>query len=243
MAKHSGTKSKRGENAYKFNNDWNLDWFEPSPKQQEALEKFDNSVFNILDASSGCGKTSVGLWYALSKYRKGDYQKLIFIKGATEVGDDAIGFLPNGIDDKLAVHYNTTREIFWNFISKNKMECDENNRNIVLTIPNFLLGSTFDNAIVLIDEVQTMSQGTIKLLTERCGVNSKYIIMGDSKQRYAVKHRGDGLTDFITRTTKAIPDSRDRIPDNPAMVSYTKMTHLDNMRSEGSAYITEVYDD
>lgn len=236
-------KKERLENLYKFNNDWHLDWFEPSAKQQEALDKFDKSVFNILDASSGCGKTSVGLWYALSEYRKGNFQKIIFIKGATESADDAIGFLPNGIEDKLAVHYNTTREIFWKFIAKNKLECDENNRNIILTIPNFLLGATFDNAIVLLDEVQTMSPNTVKLLTERCGLNSKYIIMGDSKQRYAVKHRGDGLSDLITRTTKEIVDSRERTPDNSAMISYTKMTSVDNMRSEGSAYITEVYDD
>ncbi len=226
-----------------FNNDWNLDWFEPSDKQQEAIDKFDKSVFNILDASSGCGKTSTGLWYGLNEYKKGNYHKLIFLKGATEVGDDPIGFLPNGINEKLTSHFNTTREIMWRFIDKNKLECDENNRNIVLTIPNFLLGSTFDNAIVLVDEVQTMSPSTVKLLTERCGYNTKYILMGDSKQRYAVKHRGDGLSDLITRISDPIEESRDRTCKVPSMFSYTKMTSEHNMRSKGSAYITEVYDD
>lgn len=226
-----------------FNNDWNLDWFEPSDKQQEALDKFDKSVFNILDASSGCGKTTTALWYALTNYRFKNYERLVFIKTPAEVGSDPVGFLPNGLDDKLAVHYQTTREILWNFIAKNKLECDENNRSIVLTIPNFLLGTTWDNCIVLIDEAQTIDKETMKLLLERCGQNTKYIVMGDSKQRYAVKHRGDGLSDLIVRTTDAIEDSRDRTPKRTEMVSYTKITSAHNMRSEGSAYITDIYDD
>lgn len=223
-------------------NDYTLGWFKPSEKQQEALDKFNGSVFNILQASSGCGKTSTALWYALTEFRKRNYQKVIFLKGAVESADDAIGFLPNGLDEKLSAHMNTTREIIWNFMSKSKLESEEVSRNIILTIPNFLLGSTFDNAIVLVDEVQTMSPNIVKLLTERCGKNTKYILMGDNKQRYAVKYRDDGFTDFIKRTTTLLEDG-ERISNNADMVSYTKMTSEHNMRSEGSAYITEVYDD
>lgn len=236
-------KNNRKVGANKFNNDWNMEWFEPSDKQQEALDKFDKSVFNILDASSGCGKTTTALWYAFKHYRVKNYERIIFVKTAVETGDDLIGFLSGDEGQKLLAHHQTTREIMWNFISKNKLECDEGNRNIVLTIPNFLLGTTWDNCIVLIDEAQTLSGNTMKMLLERCGQNTKYIIMGDSKQRYAVKHRGDGLSDLVVRTTKEIEDSRDRTPNNPDMFSYTKMTSVHNMRSEGSAYITEVYDD
>lgn len=236
-------KKQRSSNPYKYENDWKLDWFKPTPKQQEALDKFDNSSYNILDASSGCGKTTVALWYALNNYRKGNFKRLFFIKNPTESGDDQIGYLPKGTEEKLTPHFETTREIFCNFVNKNKLECDERNRNIVLTIPNFLLGATLDDSIVVVDEGQTLSANTMKLITERCGVNTKYIIMGDSKQRYSVKHRGDGFSDFILRTTQEIPDSRDRNPIVPGMVSYTKMTHVDNIRSAESAYITEIYDD
>jgi predicted ribonuclease YlaK len=236
-------KRHRGENAFKFTNDWNLDWFSPSEKQAEALEKIEESVFNIIDASSGCGKTTLALWYAFTKYRQRAYSKIVFIKSPTEIGDDQIGFLPNGLTDKLGAHYQTTREIMANFVSKNKLACDESNGNIVLSIPNFLLGTTWDNAIVLIDETQVMSKSTVKMLLERCGTNTKYIVIGDSKQRYAVKHRGDGFSDLIVRTTNPIQDSRDRTPKNTKMTSYTKMTSKHNMRSEGSAYITEIYDE
>ena len=243
MAKHAGTKKNRKTTSDKFNSDWNLDWFEPTVKQQEALDKFDNSVFNILDCSSGTGKTTLALWYAFSKYRTGDFEKIIFMKTPAESGSDELGLLSGDAENKLVAHMQITRMIMWDFISKNKLECDERNGNIRITIPNYELGATYDNSIVLMDESQLYKPSTMKFITERCGVNSKYIIMGDSKQRYAVKDRQDGLSDFIVRMTEAIPDSRERTPKRKDMCSYTKLTYLDNMRSEGSAYITEVYDD
>ena len=224
-----------------FENDYTLDWFIPRGLQQDCVESFENNIYSVIDAPSGCGKTTTALWWALSQIRMRKYNQLIFIKNPTEVGDDQIGFLSGSEDDKLTAHYDTTKHIFYDFISKNKLENDVSKRRIRLTIPNFLLGSTFDNAIVIVDETQTMSPNTVKLLTERCGQDTKYILLGDSSQTYSVKKRADGFKDFMERTTTTQHDAR-WSKCNP-YVGYVKMFYNDNQRSEGSKFINKLYSD
>lgn len=224
-----------------FENDWNLDWFKPQGLQIDCIEAIDKNVFTIIDAPSGCGKTSVSLWWALNQLKSRNYNRLIFIKNATEVGDDQIGYLSGSESDKLMAHMATTKRIFWEFISKNKLEADMSKEKIRLTIPNFELGATYDNSIVILDETQLMSESTVKLLTERCGKGTKYLILGDSQQRYAVKKRGDGFTDFIKRTT--VEHHGLNWSKYEPHVGYVKMTRHDNQRSEGSKFINKLYEE
>lgn len=222
-------------------NDWNLDWFKPKGLQIDCVESMDKNLFTIVDAPSGCGKTSVALWYALTQIKSRNYDKLIFIKNPTEVGDDNIGFLSGSESDKLMAHTDTTKRIFYEFMSKNKFDNDTSKDRIRLTIPNFLLGATFDHSIIILDETQLMSPTTVKLLTERCGKYSKYIILGDSGQRYAVKKRGDGFEDFIERTTTVHAGAR--WSKCEPMVGYVKMSRHDNQRSDGSKFINKLYEE
>jgi phosphate starvation-inducible protein PhoH len=223
-----------------FGNDWNLGWFEPRGLQNEIIESIDSNTFTIVDGPSGSGKTSVALWKALLELRSSNYHKLIFIKNPTEVGDDKIGFLSGDEQDKLQAHYASTKGIFNNFISPQKLECDLG-KKIQLLIPNFLLGATLDHSIVIIDENQLMSPQTTKLLLERCGKYTKYIILGDANQRYAISNRVDGFTDLIQRAT--LEWQGIRIPRDGGVFGYIKMTRDDNQRSAGSKYINKLYDD
>lgn len=223
-----------------FGNDWNLGWFEPRGMQSLVVDSIEDNVFTIVDGPSGCGKTSTALWKALSELRERHYQQLVFAKNPTEVGDDKIGFLSGSEQDKLQAHYETTKRIFENFVSKEKLECDIGKR-IRLTIPNFLLGATFDNSFVLLDECQVMSPETMKLLLERCGLNTKYVILGDSRQRYSVAKRADGFKDLIERVT--VEHQGIKISKYPSMFGYVRMTNDDNQRSQGSKLINKIYGD
>lgn len=222
-----------------FDNDWKLDWFVPAGQQQFVVDSFNEHTFTIVDAPSGCGKSSIALWLSLNGLRYQDFNTIVFIKSPCETGDDAIGYLSGSESDKLLAHLQTTRYIFQEFMSKPKLEADESAGRIRLTIPNFLLGSTFDYSVVVIDEAQLMSPDTVKLLLERCGVGTKYLILGDSRQRYAVKKRADGFKDFIERVTYMQDDNRFSKYDH---VGYVKMNTDENRRSEGSKFITKLYE-
>lgn len=241
--KEHGEELLREDNIKKqFDNDWNLDWFQPKGLQIDCVEAIEKNIFTIIDGSSGCGKTSTALWWALHQIKNQNYNHLVFIKNATEVGDDAIGYLSGDEKSKVDAHMDATKRIFWEFMSKNKLENDISKGKIRLTIPNFLLGTTMSNSVVILDECQLMSPATIKLLTERCGPHTKYIILGDSTgQRYAVKNRADGLSDFIKRVT--VEHHGLKWSKYEPFVGYVKMNQYDNQRSEGSKFINKLYEE
>ena len=219
--------------------DYTLGEFTPTEEQWSIVDSIENNDLTVIDAPSGCGKSSTALWKALSEYRAGNYQKLVFIKNPTEAGDDQIGFLPNSAEDKIAVHMETMKTRFHQFMSKQKLENDCRSGNIVLTIPNFELGNTRDNTFIIIDEGQTMSSGTTKLVLERAGKNTKVVLIGDSKQCYSAKYREDGFRDFINKVTEEIAGYR---VSKEAIIGYVRLESNSNMRSDLSKRITELYD-
>jgi predicted ribonuclease YlaK len=224
----------------KHDTDWKLNWYCPQGRQNDIIDAMDNHDLTIVNAPSGCGKSSTVIYKALQDYRKGTYRKVVLIKNATESADECIGFLVGGKDQKLEAHMASMKKLFQQFMSNNKLENDISNGNIVLDIPNYLLGSTIDNALILIEEAQTMSPQILKLCMERAGQNSKVVVVGDSRQRYSAKKRSDGLADLIQRTTY---DNYGAKFSNNEMVGYVEMDSSHNMRSDLSKYITELYVD
>lgn len=222
----------------KFDSQFKLDWFTPEGDQHLIVEAMDDCEITLVDAPSGTGKSTTVLWKALSDYKQRKYQKIMLLKNPTEAGDDQIGFLSGSAEDKISKHIQAMKGIFLQFMSAGKLENEIKNENIVLDIPNYLLGSTFDDTLIILEESQTMSPNTIKLCAERAGQNSKVVVVGDSKQRYSVKGRPDGLRDLIGKVTQEhagylIPKYKN--------VGYIRMEASNNMRSSLSKFITEVY--
>lgn len=232
--------SKYAEKVVQFqaSNDWKLDWFNPEGLQANIVDSMQENLLTVVDGPSGTGKTSTVLWQSLKWLKAGVFQRIVFIKNPTEAGDDQIGYLKGEQEDKLKAHFHETRRIFQSFISKGKLECDESAGKIEFAIPNFLLGATIDNAIIIIDECQTMSPNTMKLLMERAGLNSIVIVLGDSRQAYSVKKREDGFADFIKRITA---EEDGEVSSIEPLMGYVKLTTDENRRSDISKRITELY--
>ena len=218
---------------------FNLDWFSPKGQQPDIVESMENNYLTIVDSPSGTGKSSTVLWKALSDYKNKLFDRVYLVKNPTEAGDDQIGFLPSTAEDKISVHMEAMKTIFYQFVPKEKLENDIKSGNIVLTIPNFLLGTTIDHSVIILEEAQTMSPNTVKLICERAGEGSIVVVVGDSKQRYSVKKREDGLNDLIRRVTES---KEGTLISRFERVGYIKMNSDNNMRSELSKFITEIYE-
>lgn len=221
------------------NDDYRLDEFMPEGDQNKIVQSMIWNDLTVVNAPAGTGKTSVALWKALQMLRSGDFRKLLFIKNPTEVGDDQIGFLSGDKTDKLAAHYESTKRIFQQFMTANKLENDIGSGKIELNIPNYLLGATLDNTIVIIDEAQLMSTETLKLLIERAGINTHVIVLGDVRQTYAIKKRSNGLHQILELL---YPENEEGVRE-PIIdfIGYVELTTDDNKRGRLSKLITEVF--
>ena len=219
------------------NEKYSLDWFKPQGRQQDIVDAIDQYDWVGVQAPSGCGKTTTVVWKALSLLGKG-YRKIVFVKNPTEAGDDQIGFLTGGESSKLEPHFDSMRGVFLDFMNKGKLESDEKNLNIQFKIPNFLLGATISDAVVILDECQTYSPNTLKLLMERVDDSCKLILLGDRRQQYSVKKRVDGFTDLLDRITSV--DSQGRYSTEP-LFKYVELTTNENQRGAISKRVTEIY--
>lgn len=219
------------------NEKYNLDWFKPSLRQQDIVNAIDQYDWVGVQAPSGCGKTTTVVWKALSLLGKG-YRKIVFVKNPTEAGDDQIGFLTGGETSKLEPHFDSMRGVFLDFMNKGKLESDEKNLNIQFKIPNFLLGATISDAVVILDECQTYSPNTLKLLMERVDDSCKLILLGDRFQQYSVKKRKDGFTDLLDRITDI--DGLWRYSTEP-LFKYVELSSNENKRGAISKRVTELY--
>lgn len=221
------------------NDDYTLDNFTPVGVQEDIVRSMVWNDLTIVNGPAGTGKTSTALWKALGMLKSGDFRKLIFLKNPTEVGDDQIGFLSGDKTDKLAAHYESTKRIFHQFMKANKLEADIASGKIELNIPNYALGATWDDSIILVDEVQLMSPDTVKLLLERTGMNSRIVVIGDIRQTYAIKKRANGLQDLTDRVAPLDEDGeRHTVAD---FIGYVELQTIDNQRSRLSQFITEIY--
>lgn len=223
--------------------DYDVSWFKPTAGQQIAMSNFVNPNVDavILVGPAGTGKSTTAVAKSLTEIRKGNFKHIVFCKTPAEYGDDQIGFLKGGLEeDKLSVHFEVMRGIFLDFMDKARLKADEGRGIIKFTIPNFLAGTTLYDTILIIDESQSLSPNTMKLMLERLGEGSKAFILGDSKQLYTIKKREDGLKDLILKVTEEDEDGNRYSKED--LFSYTKLTSADNMRSRLSKRVTELYD-
>lgn len=147
---------------------------------------------------AGTGKTLATLYTFIKEYLQDKTKKIVFIRTPVEAGMDKIGALPDSLEAKIEPHFASTRNLLNMLLSKGKVETDLDHR-IFFKIPNFCLGSTFDNSLIVIDEAQQLPPLILKLLLERTGINSKVVVLGDNTQLYTSSTNRNALLDAIPR--------------------------------------------
>jgi phosphate starvation-inducible protein PhoH and related proteins len=163
----------------------------------EAIERSD-VVFGI--GSAGTGKTYVAASYAAEKLYYREIDKIVVTRPNVEASR-SLGFLPGELEEKYAPYLEPFEGVFIRAFGKSLYELFKKRQQIEPKPLGFMRGATFDNAIVLVDECQNMTEREFKLLLTRIGENTKVIFSGDSRQ---VDIPDSGLMTTIERL-KRIP--------------------------------------
>jgi len=164
-------------------------------QQEEAFHAFHNHDVVSLLGSAGTGKTFLGCYMALKSIADGNHKRLLLVRSA--VPSREVGYLPGTLDEKEQVYERPYHAIFDQLI-KYKSNNYTNMKEIGVVnfeSTSYMRGETFDDTIVLFDEVQNASFQELDTVMTRCGENTKMIFVGDGRQADLKKN---GLEQFMT---------------------------------------------
>jgi len=190
------------ETDYVVNNKFTMKRVSPITENQKRLFESYNEGQNIAAiGSAGTGKTYVSLYLALEEVMKSDqYDKIIIVRSAVQSRDQ--GFMPGSLNEKMGYYETPYIDIVNDLFGRGDAYGIMKQKNMISFMStSFVRGLTFDNAIIILDEVQNCNFGEIDTVMTRVGESSKIIFCGDVKQDdlKSSKNRMDlsGLADFM----------------------------------------------
>jgi phosphate starvation-inducible PhoH-like protein len=156
-----------------------------SKAQKDAINAIEENYISIITGPPGTGKTYLSCARAL-KYLKEDpvtYKKIVLIKSVNVPKDEEIGYLKGTLEEKMEMYMYPFISNFHKVVGKQATEELKQNGAIEILPIKFALGVTIDDAIVIVDEAQQIAKDHLHTLITRIGNNSKFIFLGDIKQK------------------------------------------------------------
>lgn len=158
----------------------------------------DNNI--IAHGSAGTGKSFLSLYLALQEVlsNKNGSAKILIVRSI--VSSRAIGFLPGSIEEKISPYEAPYRDITNHLLGKHDAYDTLKSLGCIEFVPtSFVRGLTWDNTIIIMDEIQNMNFHEINSVVTRTGENSKIIACGDYIQNDLHNDRNDvsGMPKFL----------------------------------------------
>jgi phosphate starvation-inducible protein PhoH len=175
-----------------------------SPLTNNQKKFFDaykrGDYFIGLFGSPGVGKTFLTLYKALEEVLDPgiSFNKVVVVRSAVQVRDQ--GFVPGDLDEKMKIYEQPYREICQTLFDKpdawDRLKEQGKSRFISTTA---IRGISIDDAIIIVDESQSMTWHELSSVITRTGHRSKIIFVGDLKQNDLLKNKNDvsGLKEFL----------------------------------------------
>ncbi|MDY0098870.1 MAG: PhoH family protein [Bacteroidales bacterium] len=135
----------------------------------------------IAEGPAGTGKTYTSIALAVRALREREVKKIILTRPAVEAGE-RLGFLPGDMKEKLDPYLQPLYDALHDMLPFKKLETWLEDGTVQIAPLAFMRGRTLENAFVILDEAQNATISQLKMFLTRMGVNSKFIMTGDSTQ-------------------------------------------------------------
>jgi PhoH-like ATPase len=147
----------------------------------------DNVDMTVMTGPAGSGKTLLALAYGVHAIlEEKRYSKLIVARSTPPIAEE-IGFLPGTEEEKMApwlAAFDDNLEILHDTDESchGSISYVKERANIQFKSLNFMRGRSFNNAYIIIDEAQGLTQFQLKSVISRVGADSKIVVLGNLAQ-------------------------------------------------------------
>lgn len=169
--------------------------------QQVAFESWRDGYNLMLHGIAGTGKTFLALYFAINEVMKNNspYKKVFIVRSTVPTRDQ--GFMPGTLKQKEAIYEEPYYDIATKLFERgDAYQILKQKQLVQFASTSYLRGCTFEDCIIVVDEVQNMSSGELHTVMTRVGENSRIIFCGDVKQDDLTSERKkemSGLRDFM----------------------------------------------
>lgn len=168
--------------------------------QRSTFIKYTEGKNLVLHGMAGTGKTFCALYLALQEVldSRSTKNKIYIVRSIVPTRD--VGFLPGTLKEKVKQYESPYSTICKDLLGRGDAYEILKGKNIVEFLPtSYIRGETYDDCIVIVDEMQNLTFHELDSVITRIGDNARIIFSGDFKQS-DLTHKRDraGLLNFMT---------------------------------------------
>ena len=135
-----------------------------------------NKPIVIGTGPAGSGKTMLACQIAMEHILKYPRAKVVLTRPIVAADED-MGYLPGDMDEKMEPWTKPMYDIFEQFMTHNQMD-----RCIRIEPLGYMRGRTFNQTLIIADEMQNSTPNQMKMLLTRIGIETKLVVTGDLEQ-------------------------------------------------------------
>lgn len=141
-----------------------------------------------LSGKAGTGKSFLALAVALKMINDGLFDKIVVMKPLIPVGGKDIGALPGDKFDKISAWLGPVKDNIDQILGSKSLSAnnmfEEMVRDGIIEVEAlaFIQGRSIPRSIIILDEAENITAREARMVIERCGKDSKVILLGDLSQ-------------------------------------------------------------
>lgn len=164
-----------------------------------ALEAPGSPAVVVASGPAGTGKSMLAVYAAWNGLARGAYERVVMTRPIVHVDDsEGLGFMPGDMLQKMqpwtaplmdALHGIATPQRVRSLLDRGKLE---------LCPLDLMRGRSFENCVIIADEMQNATPKQVLMLLTRLGAGSKLVVTGDPTQHDRPR-TVCGLSDLLVR--------------------------------------------